>query len=54
MHFPGDEILQVNDALMAGLCHAEAIGIFKKIKRGEVILKVKRRLGEPFVIEKLV
>ncbi|ODM95612.1 PDZ domain-containing protein 2 [Orchesella cincta] len=43
--FEGDEILQVNDVLMPGLSHSEAILVFKRIKTGEVLIRVKRRLG---------
>jgi len=41
--FTGDEILFVNGFPMQGLSHAEAIGMFKKIKTGDVVLKVSRR-----------
>ncbi|CAL8129296.1 unnamed protein product [Orchesella dallaii] len=43
--YEGDEILQVNDVLMPGLSHSEAILVFKRIKTGEVLIRVKRRLG---------
>ena len=39
----GDEILAVNDESLVGLSHAEAIAVFKRIKSGDVALKVVRR-----------
>ncbi|CAG7729581.1 unnamed protein product [Allacma fusca] len=39
----GDEILTVNGTPLQGLSHAEAIGMFKKIKTGQVVLEVARR-----------
>jgi len=40
----GDEILTVNGSPLQGLSHAEAVGVFKKIKNGDVILQVARRI----------
>ena len=39
----GDEILSINGHIMEGLTHAEAIGIFKSIKTGDLVLNVLRR-----------
>jgi hypothetical protein len=39
----GDELLAVNGELLSGLSHAEAIGLFKKVKSGEIRLRVARR-----------
>jgi len=41
----GDEILSVNDESLVGLSHAEAIAVFKRIKSGDVIINVVRRLA---------
>ncbi len=43
--FAGDEILAVNGALLHGLSHSEAIGIFKQIRSGSVVLQIGRRLN---------
>jgi C-terminal processing protease CtpA/Prc len=39
----GDEILAVNGQSTQGLTHAEAIALFKKIKRGDVVVHFMRR-----------
>lgn len=41
--FSGDEILSVNDVELAGLSHAEAIQIFKRVRNGQIRLKIARR-----------
>jgi len=41
----GDEILSVNDESLVGLSHAEAIAVFKRIKSGDVVISVVRRLS---------
>ncbi|CAL4109491.1 unnamed protein product [Meganyctiphanes norvegica] len=40
----GDEILAVNGESFSGLSHAEAIGVFKSIRAGKVIMQVGRRV----------
>ncbi|KAK5639035.1 hypothetical protein RI129_011527 [Pyrocoelia pectoralis] len=40
----GDEILTVNGTVLHGLSHQEAIGVFKKIRMGSVLLHVGRRV----------
>ena len=39
----GDEIVAINGRMLDGLRHAEAIGIFKSIKCGKIVLQVSRR-----------
>ncbi|XP_059487638.1 PDZ domain-containing protein 2-like [Neocloeon triangulifer] len=39
----GDEILAVNGEVVSGLSHAEAIGLFKRVKSGEICLRIARR-----------
>lgn len=39
----GDEIFAVNGSLLQGLSHSEAIGIFKQIRSGPVVLQTGRR-----------
>ncbi|XP_047736668.1 inaD-like protein isoform X1 [Hyalella azteca] len=40
----GDEILAINGASVAGASHGEAIGMFKCIRSGQVLLHVARRV----------
>jgi hypothetical protein len=40
----GDEILAINGASVAGASHSEAIGMFKCIRSGQVLLHVARRV----------
>ncbi|XP_018328634.1 tyrosine-protein phosphatase non-receptor type 13 isoform X2 [Agrilus planipennis] len=40
----GDEILAVNSKPLHGLSHKEAIGVFKKIRSGPVLLHIGRRI----------
>jgi hypothetical protein len=42
----GDEIFNVNGTTLSGLSHGEAIGVFKNIRMGPVILQVGRRPGQ--------
>ncbi|KAG0424258.1 hypothetical protein HPB47_028515, partial [Ixodes persulcatus] len=39
----GDELVMLNGEPFEGLSHAEAIAAFKKVKQGEVVLRVARR-----------
>ncbi|XP_042146077.1 uncharacterized protein LOC8042328 [Ixodes scapularis] len=39
----GDELIMLNGEPFEGLSHAEAIAAFKKVKQGEVVLRVARR-----------
>ena len=39
----GDEILAVNGTPLQGLSHAEAIGVFKSIRVGHVVVHAARR-----------
>eukprot|EP00095_Tigriopus_kingsejongensis_P005692 maker-scaffold158_size296719-snap-gene-1.24 protein:Tk05692 transcript:maker-scaffold158_size296719-snap-gene-1.24-mRNA-1 annotation:"domain protein" len=39
----GDEILAVNGDILHGMSHEEAIGIFKRIRSGPVVLQIGRR-----------
>ena len=39
----GDEIFAVNGESVAGLSHAEVIGMFKSVRAGKIILHVGRR-----------
>ncbi len=41
----GDEILTVNGESVHGLSHEEAIGMFKRIRSGPVVIRVARRGG---------
>ncbi|XP_059082309.1 uncharacterized protein LOC131879868 isoform X2 [Tigriopus californicus] len=41
--FEGDEILAVNGDILHGMSHEEAIAIFKRIRRGPVVLQIGRR-----------
>ncbi|XP_065207657.1 uncharacterized protein LOC135836631 isoform X2 [Planococcus citri] len=42
----GDEILSVNGEELAGLSHAEAIQVFKRVRNGQIRLKVARRKNQ--------
>ena len=39
----GDEVVAVNDVDLSPLTHSEAVGVFKRIKRGRAVLMVRRR-----------
>ncbi|CAN7985036.1 unnamed protein product [Ixodes hexagonus] len=39
----GDELVMLNGEPFEGLSHAEAIAAFKKVKQGEVVLRIARR-----------
>lgn len=39
----GDEIVSVNDVSLQGLPHAGAIALFKKVRAGQLVLKIARR-----------
>ncbi|KAG1662152.1 PDZ domain-containing protein 2 [Nymphon striatum] len=41
----GDEILTVNGETLTGMSHREAINTFKRIKQGDIILRVGRRIS---------
>ena len=41
--FLGDEVLAINGDSVDGLTHLEAVTLFKKVKRGPVVLTVNRR-----------
>lgn len=43
MVFSGDEILSVNGEELAGLSHAEAIQVFKRVRNGQIRLQIARR-----------
>jgi hypothetical protein len=52
MYFPiaGDEILAVNGTILHGLSHGEAIGIFKQIRVGPVVLQIGRRTCQVYTV----
>jgi hypothetical protein len=41
--FSGDEVLAINGESADGLTHLEAVTLFKKVKKGPVVLTVNRR-----------
>lgn len=41
----GDEIVMLNGEPFQGMSHAEAIGAFKRIKQGDVVLHIARRVA---------
>lgn len=43
----GDEIFTVNGQTLEGLSHAEAISLFKRIKQGDVVLHIGRKVSNP-------
>ena len=47
----GDEILSVNRVVMQGLTHRQASTVFKRIKKGQVICCVARRIKENHFIK---
>lgn len=51
----GDEILAVNGSILHGLSHSEAIGIFKQIRSGPVVMQIGRRShsGNPAAVAKV-
>lgn len=42
----GDEILAVNSKPLHGASHQEAIGVFKQIRSGQVLLHIGRRVAK--------
>jgi hypothetical protein len=40
----GDQILAINGNPTQGLTHSEVIGLFKRVKHGEIVIKLVRRL----------
>ena len=40
---PGDEIFSINSVPVQGMTHQEAIGLFKEVKKGPVVVTIGRR-----------
>ena len=42
-YFPGDEIFSINSVPVQGMTHQEAIGLFKEVKKGPIVVTIGRR-----------
>ena len=41
--FSGDEIFSINSVPVQGMTHGEAIGLFKEVKKGPIVVTIGRR-----------
>ena len=42
-YFLGDEIFSINSVPVQGMTHQEAIGLFKEVKKGPIVVTIGRR-----------
>ena len=43
LFFSGDEIFSINSVPVQGMTHGEAIGLFKEVKKGPIVVTIGRR-----------
>ena len=48
----GDEVFSINGTPVQGMTHAEAIGLFKEVKQGSLIVVLGRRKNQNNQIKK--
>lgn len=46
----GDELVMLNGEPFEGLSHAEAIAAFKRVKQGDVVLRIARRTNKAWSV----
>ena len=51
--FPGDEIFSINSVPVQGMTHQEAIGLFKEVKKGPIVVTIGRRAAAASVTSSL-